>query len=204
LEQLVEWRLAGETEVLGENLPQRHFVHHKIPHDQTRARTQDRRGGKPTTNRLSYGAPLFSLSHLFFFHRCIIFRSYIDLSLSIIRCVSYFILCLYLCLWFINSSLLLIFTLFLCLFFLTQFCQCVSCIFFWYSSSCSSLLCSNLVHAEGRLIDMLWAVVGIIRTRFRAHGWEWIQLQMFHWTFWRFMTVRDSCYTVYRDMYSFD
>jgi hypothetical protein len=28
-EKLVEWRLEGETEVLGENLPQRHFVHHK-------------------------------------------------------------------------------------------------------------------------------------------------------------------------------
>jgi hypothetical protein len=29
VEQLVEWRLAGEIEVLGENLPQRHFVHNK-------------------------------------------------------------------------------------------------------------------------------------------------------------------------------
>jgi hypothetical protein len=29
VEQLVEWGLTGETEVFGENLPQRHFVHHK-------------------------------------------------------------------------------------------------------------------------------------------------------------------------------
>jgi hypothetical protein len=29
VEQLVEWKLAGETEELGENLPQRHFVYHK-------------------------------------------------------------------------------------------------------------------------------------------------------------------------------
>jgi hypothetical protein len=29
VEQLVEWRLAGKAQVLGENLPQRHFVHHK-------------------------------------------------------------------------------------------------------------------------------------------------------------------------------
>jgi hypothetical protein len=30
MENLVEWRLAGETEVLGENPPQLHFVHHKF------------------------------------------------------------------------------------------------------------------------------------------------------------------------------
>jgi hypothetical protein len=28
MENLVEW-MAGETEVLGENLPRRHFVHHE-------------------------------------------------------------------------------------------------------------------------------------------------------------------------------
>jgi hypothetical protein len=40
VEQLVEWRLAGETEVLGENLPQRHFVHQKSHMTRPRARTR--------------------------------------------------------------------------------------------------------------------------------------------------------------------
>jgi hypothetical protein len=36
VEKQMECRLAGETEVLGENLPSATFVHYKIPHDQTR------------------------------------------------------------------------------------------------------------------------------------------------------------------------
>jgi hypothetical protein len=59
LEQLVEWKLAGETEVLGENLPQGHFVHHKILHDRPGLESRTAAGGKPTTNRLSYGAAFF-------------------------------------------------------------------------------------------------------------------------------------------------
>jgi hypothetical protein len=50
--------IAGETKVLGENLPQRHFVPPQIPDDQVRFRTPDRSGGKPATSRLSYGAAL--------------------------------------------------------------------------------------------------------------------------------------------------
>jgi hypothetical protein len=50
--------IARETEELGENLPQRHFVPPQIPHDQDRFRIPDRSDGKPANNRLSYGAAL--------------------------------------------------------------------------------------------------------------------------------------------------
>jgi hypothetical protein len=53
MENLVEL-LAGKTEVLGENLPQCRFVHHK-PHMISPGANPGRRGGKPATNRLSYG-----------------------------------------------------------------------------------------------------------------------------------------------------
>jgi hypothetical protein len=48
--------IAGETEVLGENLPSATLSHHK---SHIRFRTPDRSGGKPATNRLSYGAAFF-------------------------------------------------------------------------------------------------------------------------------------------------
>jgi hypothetical protein len=53
--KLVEWMvLAVGTELLGENLPRRHFVHKS--HFPDPGANPGRRGGKPATNRFSYGA----------------------------------------------------------------------------------------------------------------------------------------------------
>jgi hypothetical protein len=52
--------LAGETEVFGENLPQRHFCPSQNSTWPDPSLNRGRRGGKPATNRLSYGAALYS------------------------------------------------------------------------------------------------------------------------------------------------
>jgi hypothetical protein len=58
MEKQMECRLAVETEVLGENLPQRHFCPSQNP-TWPDGLNQGRRDGKPATNRLSYGAAQF-------------------------------------------------------------------------------------------------------------------------------------------------
>jgi hypothetical protein len=65
VEKQMECRLAGETEVLEKACPSATFVHHKIPHDQTRVLNPGRRGGKPATNRLSYGAALYYITQIY-------------------------------------------------------------------------------------------------------------------------------------------
>jgi hypothetical protein len=56
VEKQMECRLAGETEVLGENLPQRHFCPSQNPTWPDPVSNPGRRGGKSASNRLSYGA----------------------------------------------------------------------------------------------------------------------------------------------------
>jgi hypothetical protein len=56
MQKQMECRLAGETEVLGENLPQRHFYPSQNPTWPDLGLNLGHCGGKPATNRLSYGA----------------------------------------------------------------------------------------------------------------------------------------------------
>jgi hypothetical protein len=58
VEKHMECRLAGETKVLGENLPQRYFCPSQNPTWLDLGLNQGHRGGKPATNRLMYGAAL--------------------------------------------------------------------------------------------------------------------------------------------------
>jgi hypothetical protein len=64
LENSVEW-LAGETKLLGENLPQCHFAHQKT-HLTWPGANSGRRDGKPATNRVCYGTADLPCPCLFF------------------------------------------------------------------------------------------------------------------------------------------
>jgi hypothetical protein len=60
LEKQMKCRMAGETEDLGENTPQRHFCPSQNPTWPDLGLNPGRRGGKPATNRLRYGAASLS------------------------------------------------------------------------------------------------------------------------------------------------
>jgi hypothetical protein len=55
--------LAGETEVLGENLLQCYFIYHKS-HRPAQGPNSGRPGEKPATNLLSYGTALVGLRNI--------------------------------------------------------------------------------------------------------------------------------------------
>jgi hypothetical protein len=55
VEKQMECRLTGETKVLGDTLPQRHFCPSQNPTWPDPGLNPGRRGGKPATNSLSYG-----------------------------------------------------------------------------------------------------------------------------------------------------
>jgi hypothetical protein len=61
VEKQMECRLGGEIEVLRENLPQRHFCPSQNPTWPDPGLNPGRRGGKPATNRLRYGAAHITL-----------------------------------------------------------------------------------------------------------------------------------------------
>jgi hypothetical protein len=56
VEKQMECRLAGETELLGENVPQRHCCPSQNSTRLDPGLNSGRRGGKPAINRLRYGA----------------------------------------------------------------------------------------------------------------------------------------------------
>jgi hypothetical protein len=63
VEKQMKYRLAGETKILGENMPHRHFCPSQNLTWPDPGLNPGRRGGKPANNRLSYGAAKLSLYH---------------------------------------------------------------------------------------------------------------------------------------------
>jgi hypothetical protein len=61
VEKQMECRLAKETEVSGENLLQLHFCPSQNPTLLDLGLNPGHHGGKPATNRLSYGAALVTM-----------------------------------------------------------------------------------------------------------------------------------------------
>jgi hypothetical protein len=96
VEKHMECRLAGETEVLGGYLPQRHFCPSQNPTWPDPGLNLGRRGGKPATNRLRYGAAIMSVSKLHFYpHVYYVCSEPLKvLVFSSVKCNFYFLGCI--------------------------------------------------------------------------------------------------------------
>jgi hypothetical protein len=71
MEKLVEWTvLAGGTEVLGENVPRRHFFHHHKSHLPDPGANPGRRGGKPATKNASAMALPLNVTLAYWIDNC--------------------------------------------------------------------------------------------------------------------------------------
>jgi hypothetical protein len=104
LEQLVEWIWQGKPKYSEETCPGATLFTTKS-HMTSRSRTPDRSGGKPATNRLSYGAAIIMLyfSSLTILRCSLIFTASFHLFLSYSLQYEYFLSFSGHCVWLVDS-----------------------------------------------------------------------------------------------------